>query len=195
MYINSISITKLIEYLCNIFDISDEKLYRDLSDIAHNRNDDIFEKNIDNYIKRNIVNKPDNVLLFHLSRRLDKSDNDLINLLTTQNNYSDFLLKYNLSFKFNNGHIEVFYYNKKIELDDNDNNDVYLMKRFGYFKNIKDFCFNGFIINFLIGGNLYNSSLSFGSELLQSLSDLINDKSMVEDYISSSTYYCFEYLY
>ncbi len=50
MSINSISITKLIESLCNIFDISDEKLYRNLSDIAYNSNDDIFEKNNDKFM-------------------------------------------------------------------------------------------------------------------------------------------------
>lgn len=200
MYINSVSTIELINSLCQIFNVSDEKLYSDLSNIAYNSaDDDMLQDNIVKYIKSNMVNKPNKILLFHLSRRLDNTDNDLtgyslIHLLTSKNSYSDFLLKYNLSFKYNKEHIEIYHYNQKIKLNDNINNDIYLMRRLGYFNNIKDFCFNGFIINPLIGDNLYNSSLSLGSELVQSLSELINNKSMVDDYISNSTYYCLEYL-
>lgn len=200
MYINSVSIIELINSLCKIFNVSDEKLYSDLSNIAYNSaDDDMLQDNIVKYIKSNMVNEPNKVLLFHLSRRLDNTDNDLtgyslIDLLTSKNSYSDFLLKYNLSFKYNNDNIEIYHYNKKIKLNDKINNNIYLMKRLGYFNNIKDFCFNGFIINPLIGYNSYISSLSLGSELVQSLSELINNKSMIADYFSNSTYYCLEYL-
>lgn len=200
MYINSISISELTDSLCHAFQKSDEQLYSDLSNIAYDSKDeDILRSNINKYVKENLVDKPDKVLLFHLSRRLDNDDNDLtgyslVNLLTFKNSYSDFLLKHHLSFKYNNGHIDIYYYDKKVELDNSNDNDLILMKRLGYNKNIKDFCFNGFIINPVIGKNTYISSLSLGSELTQRLADLINNKSMIDEYINKSTYYCFKYL-
>lgn len=200
MYINSTSILELTDSLCNAFEKSDDQLYGELFNIAYDRKDeDVFKSNINKYVKENLVNKPDKVLLFHLSRRLDNEDNDLVgyslvNLLTIKNSYSDFLIKHHLYFKYNNGHIDIYYHNKKIKLDNSNNNDLILMKRLGYNKNIKDFCFNGFIINPLVGTNIYNSFLSIGSELTQSLAKLINDKSMIDEYINKSTYYCLKYL-
>lgn len=198
MYINSTSIKELEESLCQIFEIDNDKLNNDLSNLANNSNDDIDDK-VDKYIQQNIIHKPDNVLLFHLSRRLDCAAEDyrglsLVNLLTTKNKFSDFFKKYNITYKLENERIEIYKRKNKIYIDEKNNANFYIMKRLGYFKNNIDFCFNGFIVNPLIGDNIYNASLSEAPEFIINISKLLNNENILRDYQSNSKYYCYKYL-
>ena len=199
MYINSTSIKELEESLCQIFEIDNDKLNNDLSNLARNSNDDDIDDKVEKYIQQNIIHKPDNVLLFHLSRRLDTATEDyrglsLVNLLTTKNKFSEFFEKYDITYKLENGRIEVYKRKNKIYIDEKNDANFYIMKRLGYFKNNIDFCFNGFIVNPLIGDNIYNTSLSEAPEFIINISKLLNNKNILKDYQSNSKYYCYKYL-
>lgn len=198
MFVNSKSMSGIFDSLCYIFNISDEQFYKDLNNIGYDSNNDNFDDNIKKYVRRKIVNKPNEILIFHLSRRLNKTKENfegvpLNILLTTDNDFSFFFKKHDITFKSNKRKVEIIYDGEKQLLNDFETNDLYLKKRLGYNEKEHDFCFNGFFINPLIGKNQYLISLKEGPEILQSLSELINNNDIIDDYVNKSTYYCYEY--
>ena len=199
MYVNSKTISSIMKSLCYIFNVTDEKLFKILLDIEKNSNSETKDDVIDKFIKDNMLYKPNEVLLFHLSRRLNSTLNDteglpLSTLLTTNNTFSTFLKKYGLNFKLKDKYIEIIYNGEIKSLDDDNNpNILYLRRRLGYNKTDQDFCFNGFILNPLIGQNIYISSLEDAPEIIINLSEFINNNLLLQDYKINSAYYCFEY--
>ena len=57
-----------------------------------------------------------------------------------------------------------------------------------------DYCINGFAFREGLEKNDYYSTLSRGPEILYEIYKLLKIDNMIDDYISNSNYYCFEYL-
>lgn len=159
-------------------------------------------KIIDKYFCKQL---PDEIMLFHLSRRLngeeDMSGCNLDSLLTTKSVLSDFLKKYDVYFSKNeDGSINIIYKNSLISLSNEFQDGVgYLRNRLGHNKNRIDNCFNGFMFGYALEELKYTNSLRNGPEFLQCLDsflknqNLLKDQNFLNDYKENSTYYCFSY--
>lgn len=163
-------------------------------------NDTIFHlelrKVIDKYYCKQF---PDEIMLFHLSRRLngvkDINGYNLDYLLTTKNVLSDFFKKHDIYFSKNeDGNINIIYENNLISLTDEVQDGVsYLRNRLGHNKNRIDNCVNGFMFGYDLETLQYTRTLKNGPEFLQRLASFLNNQNIVNDYKENSTYYCFSY--
>lgn len=150
----------------------------------------------------NIAEEIDMISFYHLSRRLNNSDDsitgkNLKELLLEENPFKSFLENHNLLFFEEDNHIAFTYKGKSIDLKSEDaffSKSVYLKKRLGYFEDEQDYCFNGFVFFDLIKTNDYYVELYYGPEFIVGLSDYLKYPELKEDYFSNSTYYCYEYL-
>lgn len=141
------------------------------------------------------------IQMFHLSRRLNGTDfhsnSNLEHLLITNSPISEFLKKYNLSFKQGDNHIDMYYKSKKVDLNDEyyigPGNMSYIRSRLGFYE-VQDYCVNGFAFRNNLEKNDYYSNLSRCPELIERLADFFELKNMIKDYYNNSRYYCFEYL-
>lgn len=159
---------------------------------------DRFIEIIDNFLNKHIPKIQINeILFFHLSRRLIVSSNDYIgynleDLLTTNNAMSTFLKKHQIEFIKEKENIALFYKKKKIEIDKESNESLYLKIRLGYNKQ-KDYCFNGFAFKDILYKNTYTRNLLEGPEFIQKLSKFLKYNDLCQDYIKNSKYFCYEY--
>lgn len=155
--------------------------------------DEFIEKRMS---KKNI----DQILFFHLGRRLNSEQDcvegkNLFKLLSTENSMSIFLKKHEVIFKPNNGHLDLYYKDKYISLEDtNIKNIPYLRWRLGFNSESIDYCFNGFVFRDLLLKNSYARSLYSEPEFLESLGEFLKCPDMKKDYFENSQYYCFKYL-
>jgi hypothetical protein len=162
-------------------------------------NGDILSVEIDTFIQHHMTNQCiDEILFFHLGRRLNSNDtltgNNLFELLTIENPLSIFLKEHNVAFTQQNRHLEVYDNGNLIALENTYENGVcYLRSRLGYNIGREDFCFNGFAFKDLLYKNTYAHSLYNGSEFITQLSTFLRRPEIASDYFADSTYYCFEY--
>lgn len=159
-------------------------------------------KIIDKYFCKQL---PDEIMLFHLSRRLNGEEDirgcNLDSLLTTKSVLSDFLKNYDVYFSKNeDGSINIIYKNNLISLSDEFQDGVgYLRNRLGHNKNRIDNCFNGFMFGYDLEKLEYTNTLRNGPEFLQCLDSFLKNQNLLEnqnflnDYKENSTYYCFSY--
>ena len=161
---------------------------------------DIFNQILDNFIIKNAPkDQIDEILFFHLTRRLnscidDYNGHNLINLLTKKNPFSDFFKEHRVEFVENDGKIDLIHRSKIKSLDGTwDTNALYLRGRFGYNKGREDFCFNGFAFKDLLCKNSYTRELSGVPELVGVLANFLNRTDIAQDYYEQSTYLCLEY--
>ena len=182
--INSEDLLKLIEkapYDCHLLDMNEfSRIINDFLD--------------EHWPKEQI----DQVLFFHLSRRLNESiDNvncyNLAYLLTEDSTLNHFLKKYGIEFIREQEHIKL-YYNKKEQNIDFYQNAGYLKKRLGYY-NIKDYCFNGFAFKDILYRNEYSKMLLEGPEFIINLGDNFKSINLCKDYCQKSRYFCYEYCF
>ena len=164
-------------------------------------NSDIFDNLINDFITKHISNKQiDQILLFHLGRRLNnaahiKCGNTLFDLLTTKNEFSDFLTQHKVYFKNNNGHLDLYYNDNKKSLDNTYEAHIpYVRSRVGYNSGREDYCFNGFAFKDLLYKNSYARELEDVPEFIGVLATFLKDRTIGTDYYEQSTYYCYEYL-
>lgn len=142
---------------------------------------------------------PEEILFFHLSRRLIGSENEisynLQELLTSNNSFSEFLNTHQIIFKKAAGNKILLYYgDKQISLENTRSIDVcYLRSRLGYNSGREDFCFNGFAFRDLLMKNQYTGQLQESPEILECLERYLRIKGLVEEYAKKSNYYCFKY--
>lgn len=162
--------------------------------------DNIFNKKLNEFICSHLPNKQiDQIMFFHLSRRLNSTQNNLVgnnlfDLLSTNNELSDFLKNYNVKFLPHNGHLELYYKGKLKSLENTfDTNVCYLKRRLGYIKGREDFCFNGFAFKDLLYKNNYARELFDVPEFIGALATFLNCNDIGTNYYLNSKYYCFEY--
>lgn len=203
MYINTRSKDCIEESLCQILNISINKLYsiieecynlfqRDHHVFVIDDQFDFFYRFIEKYQVKDI----DKVLLIHLSRRL-KNDKDnqgysFVNILIENTFLSEFFKRYGITFQYDK-RINMYVNDKEIYLD-HDNKSYsyyYLRNRFGY--HYQDFNFKGY----MFGDNLENSEIynlhKEGPEFFGYLF-LFTDDQLIDDFYRQSDYYKFEYL-
>ena len=141
------------------------------------------------------------IQMFHLSRRLNgtdiKANNNLEQLLIEESPLSDFFKKHKVTFKPNEGHIDLYYKGELHPLENEcsygGGNIYYLRSRLGYNKS-QDYCVNGFAFRSYLEKNQYFSLLSYCPELVGNIEELLNIHEMSTDYYNHSKYYCIEYL-
>lgn len=164
-------------------------------------NGDIFDNLINDFITQHISDKQiDKILFFHLGRRLNSAahivcGNTLFDLLTTKNEFSNFLAQHKVYFENNNGHLDLYYNDNKKSLDNTYEAHIpYLRSRLGYNSGREDYCFNGFAFKDLLYKNSYARKLEDVPEFIGVLATFLKDRTIGSDYYEQSTYYCYEYL-
>lgn len=143
----------------------------------------------------------DEILLFHLSRRLFSDDSvigeNLYTLLTTENALSSFLFDHEIKFYPDGEALDLVYKGKYMPLEKSPQDipgptTAYLWRRLGH-SSIIDFCFNGFAFRDQLAKNDYWLNLFNGPEFLQALERYLRCRNLVSDFFINSQYYCFEY--
>lgn len=202
MYIDTHSRITMMRSICSYLNVSIYDLYYLFNNAKKIKDVDeihsIFKKFLNDHITNVII---DEVLFFHLSRRLNNDNdcniaNNLFDLLSTENSITLFLKEHQIEFSpCNNKYLKLIYKGKEIPLDQMSKFPVkYIKKRLGYFEDYLDFCVNGFLLRDLLCYNEYKSKLIKAPEFIISLSYLLEDTSIETDYTKNSKFYCFEYL-
>lgn len=173
-----------------------------------------MDKYLDHLIDQTDRKFLDEMLFFHLSRRLneptykelknfDKETKNLFELLSQQSPISTFLKEYGIEFrKSDKGYLDVLDKGKVVNLDPlSDNSISYLKGRLGYEEVGIDNAVNGFAFNITKKNNsndylsdYYLNRLSSCPEFLSVLSSLLGrDQRIINDYKKKSTFYCYVY--
>ena len=163
-------------------------------------NQALFDKAMEDFYSDMIEQGlPDEILFFHLSRRLKGSENEisynLQELLTSNNSFLEFLNAHQITFrKWAGNRIILCYRDRQIRLENTMSTDVcYLRSRLGYNLGREDFCFNGFAFRDLLMKNQYTRQLQGCPEILECLERYLRIKGLTKDYAEKSKYYCFMY--
>ena len=151
------------------------------------------------FLENKIICPPDEILLFHLSRRLHGLEDDiegknLADLLTTDNALTEFLKSANIVFSRSEQHIDVQYKNKLVDWEKcQTGSPRYMKRRLGHCPGHEDYCFNGFAFKDLLCHNAYYDRLCNMPEFLEGLIKCLGCKEVGENYKNNSMYYCYEY--
>lgn len=207
MYIDTHTKDTIQNSVCEIFNIE----VRKLEDLFMKATKESYtgmltdgyklDKVLDEFIDNRMSDKNiDQILFFHLGRRINSAGNclegkNLLELLSKENEMSLFLKNHEVKFELSDGHLNLYYKDELISLEEKYNDNVpYLRWRLGYNSNRIDYCFNGFVFRDLIFKNRYARSLYDAPEFLCILSQFLRHPLMKKDYFNNSKYYCFEYL-
>lgn len=207
MFLNTYSKASMEESICEFLDISSQdliSLFKTISVRARNEkyfNGDICDEIVNEFISSHMPNKIiDKILFFHLARRLNQSNNsvegnNLLDLLTTENEFSSFLRKHEITFSVSDSRgLNLFY---KGELKSLENTSIegvcYLRSRLGYNQGREDYCFNGFAFRDLIYRNHYTRDLFHGPEFMGVLTRFLKCHRVLENFNDQSKFYCFDY--
>ena len=219
MYIDTTSRNGMEESLAHLTGVSIPELYRFIEDEAYSATKEHswfdmqrFLESMKNFFTQRVDQAlPDEILLFHLSRRLNGSEREdginLSKLLTTNNSFTEFLNAYKIAFRNGAGNkIILLYKDKQFSFDESESTDLkesqkshvpYLRRRLGYISGLEDFCINGFAFRDLLMKNHYARDLSVCPELLQCVVSFLSPEGLAEDlkndYMKKSNYYCFTY--
>ncbi|MFR9070375.1 MAG: hypothetical protein ACLVIU_08455 [Paraclostridium sp.] len=207
MYIDTHTKDTIQESVCRIFNIEVrelEELFKRARTESHTgmitdgeKLDSVLNKFIDCRMSNENIGQ---ILFFHIGRRLNSAEDcvegkNLFELLSTKNAMSVFLKNHEVTFKPKDGHLDLYYKDKLISLEDTERQYVpYLRWRLGYNRNRIDYCFNGFMFRDLLLKNNYVRSLYYAPEFISSLALFLGHSTMKKDYLENSEYYCFEYL-
>lgn len=157
---------------------------------------------VEKYIENmKIEESLDYIQFFHLTRRLNGSNivenNNLEQLLLHESPLSDFFKRYNITFRKNGRHIDMYHNDELKILDDQDRyergNVSYLRLRLGYNDN-QDYCVNGLAFRTNIENNGYFRPLRICPEFVEQVGELIDNTRIAYEYRNNSKYYCIEYL-
>lgn len=206
MYIDTHTKEKMENSICEYLGITLDDLGGLFQEISTEAQSDKYfngykcREIINNYINsHNTGAIIDNVLFFHLARRLNSGQDDptgynLKELLTTESVLSVFLKKYGVEFYEVGNHLELSYHGEKVPLDDTYRSHVpYLRARLGYNEGREDYCFNGFAFKDLLYRNTYARELEDVPEFIGVLAAFLKNKTIGPDYYRNSTYFCYEY--
>lgn len=137
--------------------------------------------------------------VYHLSRRLlsddmNNSSDNLKVLLTNHSPLSVFLKKHGITFYEQDGHIEILYKGRVVDLSNTSEIGVpYLRSRLGYIAGREDYCFNGFALKDQLMKNNYTRNLYRCPEFIGILASYLKKPSIVTDYFENSRYFCYTY--
>ena len=186
MYIDTIDKDRILESLTSISNLDIEDLVR--------------EDKVDLLIDE--IKNVDEVLIHHLCRRINgtefKSAMDLHTLLTTKNEFSDFLLEYGLRFvKRDFRNVDMYYVNKK-ELFDRDSDHRWSYSRIKYRLNYNDAaeyvdsCLNGYCVGDITKECRY-MKLRSQPEFISDIANFIGNENICNHYRVISTPYIITY--
>lgn len=199
MLLNTTSYQSLLNTICNelqlneqvILDIVDSGYYMFQQDHQILYIDDLYECYF-NIVKKKFKGDIDNVPFYSISRRLNDADNDglsLLELLTEENSFSNFLKEYGLTFKFDK-EIEMYINGNKVDIFDEDKYKSYLKYRFSF-----DYSFKGYAFSDQIMNNDVLERVKYGPEFFGYIYEYIdNDDEIIDNYYKQSKLYKFEYL-
>nr|WP_320024776.1 hypothetical protein [uncultured Acetobacterium sp.] len=206
MFINTHSREAMVQGICNYFKINSSELAVVFEEAEkkslkeHYLDGEIFNNIINNFVDKKMPNIcVDQVLFFHLSRRLNSTkDNhngkNLYDLLSTENEITEFLKNHDVEFVTVDRHFELIYKGREVPLTDSNKVHVpYLRRRLGYNVNCIDYCFNGFLLKDILHKNAYAKQLFRGPEFMSVLASFLKREDILTDYFENSKYYCFEY--
>lgn len=207
MVIDTTSRKGMESSLAHLMGVSAPELYQYIEAAADSAvegqwcfNQDLFDKAMEDFYSDMIEQElPDEILFFHLSRRLKGSENEisynLQELLTSNNSFSEFLNAHQITFRKGAGNrIILCYRDRQISLKNTMSTDVcYLRSRLGYNSGREDFCFNGFAFRDLLMKNQYTRQLQDCPEILERLESYLQIKGLAKEYAEKSEYYCFMY--
>lgn len=200
-YIDTRTNTSLKEGVMNFLNISKGEMIQMFISIYEDTEKEPW-KWVEDFLADYDINETlEYIQMFHLSRRLNgtdlKANNNLKRLLIEQSPLSDFFRKYEIIFKLNQNHIDMYYKGDLQILDDefqyHNGNVSYIKSRLGYYQN-QDYCVNGFAFRLYLEENYYYSALSWSPEFIGNIERLLDIHGMQNDYIENSKYYCIEYL-
>ena len=156
---------------------------------------------INEYVSTYGNKMPEFITFHHLTRRISNPKNkdtmDLLELLSSINEFSAFLNNYGLTFCLKKNRVlEVEFENRdlKIILEDNKDKDGSDRLKLRLFEsdNCNDSCINGFLLgwDFLKNDNTnhYKDDLYIAPEIIQDLGNLL-ENNMKYDYMNQSNYY------
>lgn len=200
MYIDTHSRESMEKSICEIFDMHPLELREQLILLDKTSTDDCdYIHRLNMFIAEKATAYPDEILLFHLTRRLYGTENateghNLADLLLSINPFSSFLKAHGIEFSKGSQHIEVIYKGKIVNWDKClKGNSCYMKSRLGYFRGREDFCFNGFAMKDLLYKNSYARELSGVPEFLGQLIECLQCESVGWAYMENSEYFCYEY--
>ena len=206
MYIDTHTKEAMEQSICSYLCVTPKDL-RDLFEVAGNDaqqdkfiDGDKLNEIFNSFIKEHLSDKPiDEVLFFHLSRRLNTAEdcnvgNNLFDLLSTDNAMSLFLKEHDVEFAVSDKHLNLIYKGKEVSLEDTNQEHIpYLRWRLGHNANRIDFCFNGFLLKDLLYRNSYARELYDVPEFIGVLATFLKRRNIGTDFFENSKYYCFEY--
>ena len=202
MFIDTYTRDSMENSICILLSITSERLYDEMNRIGRIAGDDydVRRKEMGVFVGEHLSKElPNEILLFHLSRRLNGTEDDtvgrnLADLLTTDNTFSAMLKKFQIEFYKGTEHIEALYRGNLVNWEKCwKGNSSYMKSRLGYFKGREDFCFNGFAFKDLLYKNNYARSLFETPEFVNRLIECLGCSELGHYYMDQSTYYCYEY--
>ena len=141
MFIDTHTKDSMIRSVCEALKISEVELKDNLDNMDKMANDDDeYYEMIDAFVEERLLCPLDEILLFHFSRRLHGTEDDvegrnLADLLTTENAFSEIMKKAEIQFIKGEQHIDVLYKGQIVDWDKCYNgNSSYMKLRLGYFK-------------------------------------------------------------
>ena len=203
MMINVENPTFMIKDICNVLNITEEKLKDSINSFSKAAQTEywfdveIFNKQSERFLNTLSAVSFEKIYFCHLTRSIATPDVllPIQDLLTSQNDFSTFLKNHNLLFKKVDNKLSMIYDGRVIpekEIYDSqrfENNHNRLAGRLG-FCGEADYCVNGFAFayNPKKSTNGYYNLLNRGPELLQDLDELLGTH-LCDDYCKSSKYY------
>lgn len=181
--------------LCDLFDIAGSEAQQEKF-IDGDKLNSVLNSFIDAHMPESLI---DEVLFFHLSRRLNAAENcnagnNLFDLLSTENAMSLFLKEHDVEFEVCDRHLNLIYKGKEVSLEDINREHIpYLRWRLGHNANRIDFCFNGFLLKDLLYRNSYARELYDVPEFIGRLATFLKRRDIGTDFFENSRYYCLEY--
>ncbi len=203
MYIDTHNVDNMKKSICNILEIDDAELVKTLKQaclLSQNIgwfDGAKFDSILEEFLAKITPKEPiDEILFFHLGRRLNDAENDhagrnLKELLITQNSFSDFLKRFEIEFKDEGNRLNMYYKKKLYAIDEHQAG--HLLYRLGYYDNGKDYCFNGFAFKDSICKNDYYRRLFGCPEIIGEIAACLNNQNIILEYMKESQYYCYEY--
>ena len=207
MYIDTHSKEEMERSISNYLNITVDELYQfiDYASEKAQQEQRMFDEEVFFGELRTIISnlqpkiELDEILFFHLSRRLHGAEDALLGLnleelLTTKNSFSNFIRKHHIEFKKGENNIITYYYGREVDWEKClGGNSAYMKLRLGYYKNRQDYCINGFAFKDLIYKNQYAKNLYYCPEIISQLETCLGCNGLENDYKENSSYYCFEY--
>lgn len=203
LYINTSTKKSIESSVLELLEINHEELYLLLDDCYHKFKvghqifmlDDQYDF-FYSFVKENMKTVLDQVMLIHLSRRIDNGDDNgygLIDMLTKDNTLSSFLGEYGISFRLIDNQIKIYVNDQEVDIKDKES---YGYKKLQQKIDLKyDIEFSGYALKHDISKLREYSVLMEGPEILGFLFLLgVDDNHIIDTFTEKSRFYQLEYV-